>query len=356
MSTPTRTRTRTRSICKAMTEQGSHSFEISGYSLHRGSHITSGTFSVGGHDWAFYPDGGSSLVHGNGGSSTQPYISIFLQGGQGPGHLRPEPGRPDHRAAVADGTPEPREFSYGDPSMYFPHSGFMRRAELEDSPLLRDDRLTIHCDVTVIKEPLVLTNMFSNEITVPPPNITEHLGRLLETGVGADVTFIVDGEILAAHKLVRATRSPVFMAEFLGPMKEAKETHVAIEDMRSDAFRALPLLHFIYTDSLPDTDDARGDAGTELIQHLLVAADRYDVDRLKLMCENMLCDGLDVWNVAELALDFANIITSMATPCMPEADQQTASRAASLITSFSHSQPSSSRIIPHSLGLRTLQP
>jgi speckle-type POZ protein len=184
--------------------------------------------------------------------------------------------------------------------MNFPHSGFMRRAELEDSPLLRDDRLTIQCDVTVIKEPLVLTNMFSNEITVPPPNITEHLGRLLETGVGADVTFIVDGEILAAHKLVLATRSPVFMAEFLGPMKEAKETHVAIEDMRSDAFRALPLLHFIYTDSLPDTDDARGDAGTELIQHLLVAADRYDVDRLKLMCESMLRDGLDVWNVAEV--------------------------------------------------------
>ena len=78
MSTPTRTSRR--SICTPVTEQGSHSLEISGYSLHKGmakgDHISSGTFSVGGHDWAirFYPDGGSSVP----GGPTQPFISIFL--------------------------------------------------------------------------------------------------------------------------------------------------------------------------------------------------------------------------------------------------------------------------------------
>jgi speckle-type POZ protein len=34
------------------------------------------------------------------------------------------------------------------------------------------------------------------------------------------------------------------------------------------------------------------------MQHLLVAADRYGVDRLKLMCEEELCRGVDMQSVA----------------------------------------------------------
>jgi speckle-type POZ protein len=63
--------------------------------------------------------------------------------------------------------------------------------------------------------------------------------------------------------------------------------------MLADVFRAL--LHFIYTDSLPNTDDA----DNELIQHLLVAADRYDIGRLKLMCESMICDSLGVGSMVD---------------------------------------------------------
>ncbi|CAO2201041.1 unnamed protein product [Urochloa humidicola] len=54
------------STCTPETEQGKHVFEIFGYSKHRGmgniEFISSGTFSVGGHDWSvlFFPDGYSS--------------------------------------------------------------------------------------------------------------------------------------------------------------------------------------------------------------------------------------------------------------------------------------------------------
>ena len=34
------------------------------------------------------------------------------------------------------------------------------------------------------------------------------------------------------------------------------------------------------------------------MQHLLVAADRYGLDRLRLMCEEKLCSWLDVQSVA----------------------------------------------------------
>ncbi|KAF8662655.1 hypothetical protein HU200_056257 [Digitaria exilis] len=95
-------------------------------------------------------------------------------------------------------------------------------------------------------------------------------------------------------------RSPVFKAELYGPMREGSAQLVTIEEMQPAVFKAM--LHFIYTDSLPDTDPIRGDA--EMIRNLLVAADRYAVDRLKLVCQSILCKNLHVKNVAT-TLDLA---------------------------------------------------
>ncbi|KAB8112811.1 hypothetical protein EE612_051545, partial [Oryza sativa] len=39
---------------------------------------------------------------------------------------------------------------------------------------------------------------------------------------GADVTFQVGGETVAAHRAVLAARSRVFRAELFGPMKEGR--------------------------------------------------------------------------------------------------------------------------------------
>ena len=53
-------------------------------------------------------------------------------------------------------------------------------------------------------------------IPVPSSNLPQHLGQLLESHSGADVTFAVSGESFAAHKSILAARSPVFRAEFFG--------------------------------------------------------------------------------------------------------------------------------------------
>ena len=95
------------------------------------------------------------------------------------------------------------------------------------------------------------------------------------------------------HRCVLAFRSPVFRAEFLGPMKEKAENLIRIDDMEPAIFEAL--LHFIYTDRLPDScSDGRNPA----IMHLLVAADRYGVERPRLLCESKLSEVIDVETVA----------------------------------------------------------
>ena len=49
----------------------------------------------------------------------------------------------------------------------------------------------------------------------------------------------------------------------------------------------------MYTDALP-RDDELGDSPFEITQHLLVAADRYALDRLKLICAQRLLDSVSV--------------------------------------------------------------
>ena len=96
-----------------------------------------------------------------------------------------------------------------------------------------------------------------------------------------------------AHICVLAFRSPVFRAELFDPMKEKAENLIRIDDTESAIFEAL--LHFIYTDRLPDScSDGRNLA----IMHLLVAADRYGVERLRLLCESKLSKAIDVEIVA----------------------------------------------------------
>ena len=54
--------------------------------------------------------------------------------------------------------------------------------------------------------------------------------------------------------------------------------------MRADVFKNL--LHFIYTDKL--LEPAGREEEAIMAQHLLVAADRYGMERLKIICESTL--------------------------------------------------------------------
>uniref|UniRef100_A0A0E0RB21 BTB domain-containing protein n=1 Tax=Oryza rufipogon TaxID=4529 RepID=A0A0E0RB21_ORYRU len=115
-----------------------------------------------------------------------------------------------------------------------------------------------------------------------------HLGSLLSGGHGADITVQVGDETFAAHRCVLAARSPVFTAELFGPMGQNNKETIHVHDMEPRVFEAM--LHFIYNDSLPKEDD---DEVVAMAQHLLVAADRYGVERLKLICEDTLCSHVD---------------------------------------------------------------
>uniref|UniRef100_A0A0A8XX45 BTB domain-containing protein n=1 Tax=Arundo donax TaxID=35708 RepID=A0A0A8XX45_ARUDO len=291
---------KTASRCSTVAETGTHTFEIVGYSLKKGigvgKFVRSGTFAVGGYDWAirFYPDGESQ--------ASQEFVAIFLELVSINAEVRATYElRLVTHAPVSSGfkfwSPKvPRLFKSCDHTRFGPRNPrFILRTELEQesSAYICGDRLTIECDVTVIRESQLLEG---SEIDVPPSDITEHLGKLMKGKVGADVTFSVGGETFTAHTVMLAARSPVFKAQFYGQMSETYTHLVTIKNIQPAVFGAL--LHFVYTDSLPDMDDLEKDDYIEMIQQLLVAADRYAMDRLMLICQSIIRKNLNVETVA----------------------------------------------------------
>ncbi|XBJ27619.1 hypothetical protein VPH35_004854 [Triticum aestivum] len=97
------------------------------------------------------------------------------------------------------------------------------------------------------------------------------------------------------------------MAELFGPMKEGITAGaIQIQDMEPNVFNAL--LGFIYTDLMPKMMKVGGEAEAEeggtdevtWLRHLLIAADRFDLQRLKSMCEERLSEHIDFSSVTAI--------------------------------------------------------
>jgi len=209
------------------------------------------------------------------------------------------------------------------------------------------------------------------------PTLGDQIRTLLtEDADKTDVVFEVEGERFPAHSLVVAARSSAFRAMLRtgAEMREGSEGIIRIGDVRAPVFRAL--LQFLYSDELPDgtgrntshefsarrgdTEDTgkqseasarrrafanRGGAGpgsggaasslslgnanassaadtageldVAMTQHLLVAADRFDLTRLRAMCEAKLCDTVEVETAATtLALAEQNHALALKQACL----------------------------------------
>ncbi|KAM0890014.1 hypothetical protein ACQ4PT_027309 [Festuca glaucescens] len=136
----------------------------------------------------------------------------------------------------------------------------------------------------------------SQTLTHVPADVNEGLLRFIADEVPTDVAFEVGEETFRAHKSFLAAQSPVFAALFTGAMRENTVPSFWIDDMEPHVFKAM--LDFIYTGNLlPPAYDEEGDR-IAMTQHLLVAADRYDLERLKYICAEKLRRHVDTSTVA----------------------------------------------------------
>ena len=158
---------------------------------------------------------------------------------------------------------------------------------LSDPPrYLPGGKLTVLCTLHYL-QPEAYTD------TMDQPEMVSCMGNVLNEGLFSDVIVVADEREFPVHRAILAQRSNVFRAMFEVDMAEKRDNRVVIEDLSASAIS--DLLTFIYTDSAPNIK--------ELAQELLAAAEKYNIPRLKAVCETELAKCLNIDNVIDRLIE-----------------------------------------------------
>uniref|UniRef100_A0A674NDF0 Speckle type BTB/POZ protein n=1 Tax=Takifugu rubripes TaxID=31033 RepID=A0A674NDF0_TAKRU len=166
---------------------------------------------------------------------------------------------------------------------------FIRRDFLleEANGLLPDDKLTLFCEVSVVQDSVNISGQNTmNMVKVPDCRLADELGGLWENSRFTDCSLCVAGQEFQAHKAILAG------TDSTGHSPSILRNRVEINDVEPEVFKEM--MCFIYTDKAPNLDKMADD--------LLAAADKYALERLKVMCEDALCTSLSVENAAEILI------------------------------------------------------
>lgn len=106
----------------------------------------------------------------------------------------------------------------------------------------------------------------------------------------SDVTFMVEGRPLYAHRIALLASSDAFRAMFDGCYRERDVQCINIPNMRYAVMEAMMM--YVYT--------GRVDLQPDLAWGLLQAADQYLLEGLKQLCESCIADSLSTASLAEV--------------------------------------------------------
>jgi len=132
-------------------------------------------------------------------------------------------------------------------------------------------------------------------IDIPSSSLVADLKCFLNEQKLSDVTFIVEGKPVYAHKLL-CMRCSYFRAMFDGQMREAQQKTITIPNISHRVF--LTLLEYLYTDEV--------EISLDMAMDLFVAADQFGVERLKRLCEKKILISINIDNAATI-LQAANM-------------------------------------------------
>lgn len=176
----------------------------------------------------------------------------------------------------------------------------IQRDELldRDNGFIEDDKITILCEFILFGD-IVNSSDSERTVTVPTSTIVQDFSSLFEDKILTDVIILVDGQEIQAHRAVLASRSAVFGAMFMHSTKEKEENIIDVKDIEFDVM--YEVVKFLYTDQAEVKN---------ISDRLLLAADKYDLKRLKALCEVDLLKTMSIENAANLFLlaDVSNAV------------------------------------------------
>jgi len=117
------------------------------------------------------------------------------------------------------------------------------------------------------------------------------LNTLMDDKTNCDLQITVKKQKIDAHRSILTARSPVFAAMLKHDMSEKRTNSVTISDIDAPVFTEM--LRFMYTGDC--------DVGNSA-EDLYAAADKYDIQDLKEMCEENMRNNLDVDNAVRFLI------------------------------------------------------
>jgi len=123
----------------------------------------------------------------------------------------------------------------------------------------------------------------SDDMEHIPSTLISELKEYVNNDLLSDVSFIVEGEAIKAHKIL-CLRCPYFRNLLTGEYMESRASEIVIPDISYNTFTQL--LEFLYTDNVHITIDTA--------MNLFQAADRFGIDRLKKLCEQEMLSAINL--------------------------------------------------------------
>jgi len=159
---------------------------------------------------------------------------------------------------------------------FYGFSEFIRKETLfnESNGFLAEDKLTVCCEGSA----LISSETVSGPMELVDLELAKDFAVLFESQYFSDVTIKVQETEFRVHKAILAARAPLFAAMLEYDAQVRGESCIQISDLDPDVVREL--LRFIYSGRASNLErlDAR----------LLPAADKYGMERLKVLCEESL--------------------------------------------------------------------
>ena len=121
-------------------------------------------------------------------------------------------------------------------------------------------------------------------------HVLTHLSKLLDTQSMADVTFVVKNEKIGAHSAIVVSGSPVICAMLEeDKFKEGRTKVVEIDEIKPVVFKEM--LRYLYTGKATKLNEI------DMTEPLFMAADKYQIEALKNLCEQNLIKKLNMQTV-----------------------------------------------------------
>jgi len=172
-------------------------------------------------------------------------------------------------------------------------------AKLQGHKVIRVASYNEHTAALV--EPIDASGVFwgafgSNSIPVTTSYVQD-MRDMVDEDEYSDVTFLVEGQKVNAHRAILAGRCEHFAAMFRSGMRESVEREIAIPNITKTVF--VLLMEYLYTDSVR--------VDLEHAVELFMIADLYQLDRLRDICSAVVKRNLTVANAPMLLQSSADV-------------------------------------------------